>query len=55
MAMGPETRNGCAGEGQQQITALLCLSTRYSSAIHENQIQWGMKNHQESIYTYVYR
>jgi hypothetical protein len=23
--MGPQTRNDCAGEGQQQITALLSL------------------------------
>jgi hypothetical protein len=24
MVMGPETKNNCAGEGQQQIAALLC-------------------------------
>jgi hypothetical protein len=25
--MGPETKNDCAGEGQQQITALLSAQT----------------------------
>jgi hypothetical protein len=30
MVMGPETKNDCAGEGQQQITCSVCshISTR---------------------------